>query len=102
MTLELEDGYEGVLCNCGVYRGIFQLGRESLPILVFSSVENFVIKAKYRKFGLESTQSLKDKQLALCIWAKESQFDLKNIVYMESDLECLKMIVCGVVVNDAL
>jgi N-acylneuraminate cytidylyltransferase len=103
-VLVMEDGREGVLASRGDGLGLDRLRDLELPMLVLSTEENAVVRARCRKLRLESLQGIRDKGEALQQWLNGNGLDPAETVYVGNDindLDCLRIAGCGVVVRDA-
>jgi YrbI family 3-deoxy-D-manno-octulosonate 8-phosphate phosphatase len=103
-VLVVQDGREAVWCNRGDGMGLATLRRSGLPLLVLSTEENPVVKARCAKLGLECLSGVADKGSALANWAAARNLDLAHLIYVGNDvndLECLQLVGCGVAVADA-
>jgi len=99
-----EDGSEAVTCNRGDGMGLAQLRRFGLPIVVISTETNSVVAARCRKLGLPCVTSVEDKLQVLRKWLQEKEISAADVVYVGNDIndvDCLREVGCGVVVNDA-
>jgi len=75
-----------------------------IPVLVLSSEINPVVKERCAKLGQECIQGVANKETALREWLEEKGIDVKRIVYVGNDIndiECMKMVGCGIAVSDA-
>jgi N-acylneuraminate cytidylyltransferase len=99
-----EDGKESVICHRGDGLGLGRLKASGVPILLLSTESNPVVAARCKKLGIECRQGLSNKGEMLKQFSSEKKIALETIVYLGNDLndlECLAMVGCGMVVNDA-
>lgn len=103
-VLVFEDGTEAVHANRGDGKGLELLRRREIPVLVLSSEENPVVKARCEKLGLDHLHDLDDKVTPLRSWAKENALDSEDIIYVGNDvndLDAMRAVGCGAAVSDA-
>ena len=103
-VIVLEDGREGVLANRSDGWGIAQLKQKGIPLLVLSSEENPVVRARCRKLGIEYIHGVPDKLHVLKEWTRLRGIDPAHVVYVGNDVNdvpCLQWVGCGVAVQDA-
>jgi len=103
-VLVSEDGKESVFCNRADGMGIALLQKQKLLLLVLSSEQNKVVETRCQKLGLEFMLGVEKKHRVLSRWIEKKGLNAKNVVYVGNDindLQCIKMVGCGVVVNDA-
>jgi len=103
-VIVFQDGQEAVVCSRSDGWGLAHLKQLKIPVVVISSEENPVVGARCRKLCIPYMQGIQGKLNALHAWARDEQIDLSQIIYLGNDindLECLKHVGCGVVVNDA-
>ena len=99
-----EDGKESVICHRGDGLGLDRLKATGIPILLLSTETNPVVAARCKKLGIEFRQGLSSKGEMLKQFSSERKIALERMVYLGNDLndlECLAMVGCGMVVNDA-
>lgn len=99
-----QEGVESVWCDRGDGLGISRIRDVGIPMLVLSTEANPVVSARCRKLGVEYRQGVGDKHLALKDVLAGQGIDPACVVYVGNDmndLECLKMVGCGVAVADA-
>lgn len=100
----LEDGREAVACNRGDGMGIAALRRAGVPMLVLSKERNPVVTARCEKLQVPCLQGVDEKPAALREWLGTRRIPLADTVYVGNDindLECLRIVGCGVIVGDA-
>lgn len=103
-VIVLQDGREAVICDRSDGRGLAQLKRTGLPILVLSTEANSVVQARCDKLGLACLQNVQDKRAALMAWLQAHRIEHSQVIYVGNDvndLECIQAVGCGVVVRDA-
>lgn len=103
-VLVFDDGREAVLCSRGDGMSFDLLRPLGIPALVLSKEQNPVVAARCRKLNLEYRQGIDDKKPALLQWLAEKGVAAGDVIYLGNDvndLECLQMVGCPVVVNDA-
>ena len=99
-----QKGCEAVLCNRSDGMALAALRDSGIPVLVLSSEINPVVKERCAKLGQECIQGVANKETALREWLEEKGIDVKRIVYVGNDIndiECMKMVGCGIAVSDA-
>jgi len=99
-----EEGVEAVCCSRSDGWGITMLQSMRIPLLVLSTEENPVVRARCAKLGIRCIQGRTDKMSALKEWAVSQGITLSKVIYVGNDLndlECLQAVGCGVVVADA-
>jgi N-acylneuraminate cytidylyltransferase len=103
-VIVFQDGREAVVCNRGDGWGLAQLKRLGVPILVLSTEENPVVRARCDKLGIACMQGLQDKLTGLTAWLSTNKIDISQVVYVGNDvndLACLRAAGCGIAVCDA-
>jgi N-acylneuraminate cytidylyltransferase len=81
-----------------------ELLNQGVPVVVLSTEQNSVVKARCRKLGIECLQGVNDKKIALEKWALENNAKLKDLIFVGNDVNdiaCLKSVGCPIVVADA-
>jgi N-acylneuraminate cytidylyltransferase len=99
-----QNGVEAVKCNRSDGWGISQLKKLGIPILVLSTEQNSVVKARADKLGIECRQGMHEKLPVLLDWLSEHKLDARDVVYVGNDMNdvpCMTAVGCGVAVNDA-
>ncbi len=99
-----QDGREAVLCHRGDGLGLSGLKETGLPLLVLSSEENPVVKARCDKMGIPCITGLKDKSKALIEWLNRENIPVSEAIFVGNDLndvECMQSGVFGIAVADA-
>lgn len=100
-----QNGEESVICDRGDGMGISIIKNLGIPMLVLSSEKNPVVEARCKKLEIDYMQGLKDKKSILRAWLHEKCFSLENTIFLGNDIndiECLKIVGCGIVVQDAI
>lgn len=100
-----QNGDESVICNRGDGMGISIIRNLGIPVLVLSSENSPVVEARCNKLKIEYRQGLQKKEKTMVDWLNEKHYSLENIIYVGNDIndiECLKIVGCSVVVNDAM
>jgi N-acylneuraminate cytidylyltransferase len=103
-VVTLEDGTEAILSDRSDGLGIERLREAGIPMIVLSKETNPVVAARCRKLSLECVQSADDKASALLAWMRAKSLDAADVVFVGNDLndvECLRLVGCGVAVSDA-
>ncbi len=98
------EGIEAVACNRSDGMGLAMLRDQGFDTVVLSTETNPVITARCQKLNLPCCQAVKNKGAALRDLAAERGVNLSQVVYIGNDvndLECLRMVGCGVAVADA-
>lgn len=99
-----QEGRESVVCDRGDGMAISRLRNFGFPILVLSTEENTVVKARCDKLKVDCLHGARDKISALTDWANLKKINIEKVLYVGNDindLECLKAVGCAVVVNDS-
>jgi len=99
-----QDGTEAVMCHRGDGWGLAELKNLGVPILVLSSEQNSVVRARCEKVGVECIQVQSPKLPVLQRWLDERRIDSSETVFVGNDvndIECLQAVGCGVAVCDA-
>jgi N-acylneuraminate cytidylyltransferase len=103
-VLVFQDETEAVVCDRGDGKGIERLRETDLDLLVLSSEENPVLKARTQKLNLETIHDVADKRAVLDDWLAERDVAWDRTVFVGNDVNdaaCLRAAGCGVVVADA-
>lgn len=99
-----ENGGEAVICNRSDGLGLSEIKKSGLSILVLSKEKNPVVQKRCEKLGIACVQGIDDKKTFLAAWTEKNGISPSNLVYLGNDIndiECLKIVGCGVVVADA-
>ena len=80
------DGMEMVMANRADGMGVRMLKESGIPFLILSSELNSVVGARGAKLGVEVQQGVRDKAIALRIWAREIEVPLERIAYVGNDI----------------
>lgn len=99
-----EDGKEAVICNRSDGWGFKRLKKLDIPILVISSEENPVVKARCEKLGVPYIMASKNKSKDLENWARAHRINLASVIYVGNDvndLPCFDIVGCSVAPADA-
>ena len=100
-----QDGIESVRCDRSDGWGIGKLQKLNIKLAVMSSEANPVVLKRCQKLDLECYNNLKSSKYdCLMDWCKKNTILPKNIIFIgndENDIECLKVVGCGVVPADA-
>jgi N-acylneuraminate cytidylyltransferase len=97
-------GQEWVACSRSDGPGLERLRRYGVGLLVMSSETDPVVRARCRKLGLDCEQGVSQKGPRLQALLKERHIDAAHVVYAGNDLndlDCLRLVGCGVAVADA-
>ena len=103
-VIVFQDGREAVVCDRGDGWGMAQLKKLGVPILVLSTEENPVVRARCDKLGIACMQGIQDKLTGLTAWLRTNKIDMSQVVYVGNDvndLACLRAAGCGIAVCDA-
>lgn len=103
-VIVFQDGREAVFCDRGDGMGLDRLKRSGLPLLVLSTEENPVVRARCEKLGILCQQGISDKISALEEWITKNNLNPSETIYVGNDindLACLRYVGCGVAVGDA-
>jgi len=90
-VLTLEDGTEGVFVNRGDGLAISEFRKSGLPQIIISTEKNLVVSARAKKLKIPVLQGISNKREALQTYARESGYDLENIVYVGNDINDLEV-----------
>ena len=99
-----EDGSESVECHRGDGWGIARLRDAGVEVMILSTEENPVVRARGDKLRIAVTQGCKDKGAALRSLAADRNLSADQIAYIGNDvndLECLAWVGHPIVVADA-
>lgn len=99
-----ESGEETVVCNRSDGMGLSMLHKKGINVVVLSSEKNLVVSARCKKLNLPCEQGVDDKSTELLKLVKKHKVKLTDVVYIGNDvndLECIKMVGCGIAVADA-
>ena len=103
-VLVSEDGREAVRCHRGDGWGIARLREVGIEVMILSTEENPVVRARADKLRIEVTHGCKDKLAALKGLASERDLRPDQIAYIGNDvndLDCLCWVGHPIVVADA-
>lgn len=98
------DGDEWVACSRSDGIGLERLRRLGIDLLVLSTEPHPVVAARCRKLGVTCHQGVDDKARCLRELLARRGVDAADVVYVGNDvndLECLRLVGCGVAVADA-
>ncbi len=99
-----QDGTEAVVCHRGDGLGLSQLRDLGVPVLVLSSEESPLVRARCEKLRIECLTGVQHKEEVLLQWLEKRNIDAADVVYVGNDvndLDCLRVVGCGVAVSDA-
>ena len=99
-----QTGKEAVICDRGDGMGLSRLRKLDIPILVLSTEENPVVKARCQKLNIAFQYGIVNKKEALLTWLDQNKLSPDNVVFVGNDIndiDCLQTVGCSVVVNDA-
>lgn len=99
-----ELGQEAVWCSRSDGMGIADLKKNGLPMLVITSEENNVVKARCKKLALTCAMGVSDKERVMKDWCAQNQVLLAGVVYLgndKNDLACMRIAGCPVAPCDA-
>ena len=100
-----EDGKESVLCDRGDGMALEWLRETGIPSMILSKERNPVVEARARKVKTEVFQAVDGKADFLRAWCVSHAIDLRSVIYVGNDLndlECIRLVGCGVAVADAV
>lgn len=103
-VIVFQDGREAVICDRSDGWGLAQLKKIGLPVLVLSTEENPVVRARCHKLGVTCLHNVRDKRSALMGWLQEHQVENSQVIYVGNDvndLDCMQSVGCGIAVRDA-
>ncbi len=99
-----ETGEEAVACNRSDGMGLSMLKKNDIQVVVLSTERNPVVTARCKKLKLPCDQGIDDKRTALNRLVKKHGASLEDVVYIGNDindLDCIRMVGCGIAVSDA-
>jgi N-acylneuraminate cytidylyltransferase len=99
-----EGGEEWVVCDRSDGLGLEQLRKLGYELFVISSERNAVVGERCRKLGLSFAQGVTNKAGCLKQLIQDRGFDSSQVIYVgndTNDLECMRIVACGVAVADA-
>src|SRR5262245_50441603 len=99
-----EDGEEWVACSRSDGLGIELLQHSGIDAFVLSTERNPVVGKRCTKLGLPYEQCVADKAGHLRQLLADRRIDPSQVVYVGNDvndLECMRIVACGVAVSDA-
>jgi N-acylneuraminate cytidylyltransferase len=99
-----EDGHEWVACDRSDGLGLERVRGLGVGLFVLSTERNPVVGVRCQKLGLEYKQGLSNKGEALRALLNERGMDPAQVVYVGNDvndLDCMRLVGCGVAVADA-
>ena len=100
----MADGEEMVRCHRGDGLGIEKLRKRGVPMMILSTEEHPVVRARAAKLRLECQHGIADKALALQGLLASRGLDARYVIYVgndENDAGCLSSVGLPVVVADA-
>ncbi len=103
-VLTSQDRSEAVFCTRKDGMGIRHLQEAGIPVLILSSEENPVVKARADKLKVEVIHGSLDKAPLLAEWAAKQGIDLQSVVYVGNDINDIgpmKIVGCPIAVGDA-
>ncbi|MEE9181262.1 MAG: acylneuraminate cytidylyltransferase [candidate division NC10 bacterium] len=103
-VLVFQDGTEAVVCHRGDGLGLSQLRDVGMPVLVLSSEENPLVRARCEKLKIECLTGVPHKEEALRQWLETRGIDPAEVVYVGNDvndLNSMRAVGCSVAVSDA-
>lgn len=99
-----QNGSEAVFCTRADGMGIRHLREAGIPVLILSSEENPVVRARAAKLKVEVIHGSLEKGPRLAEWAADKGIDLANCIYVGNDVNDvgpMKIVGCPVAVADA-
>lgn len=99
-----ESGEESVACNRSDGMGLSMLRKSGVQVAVLSTERNPVVAARCKKLNLPCDQGIDDKRSALLRLTKKYDVNMDDVVYIGNDvndLECIRIVGCGIAVADA-
>jgi N-acylneuraminate cytidylyltransferase len=104
-VLVFQDGVEAVICDRGDGMGLELLQESDIPVWVFSSEANPVVKARCDKLNIPCYHNIGlDKGATLSRLLAEEDVSAEYVVYVGNDvndLDCMDQVGCAVAVADA-
>ena len=103
-VMVMEDGTEGVFCDRSDGLGLSMLRKCNLPLKVFSTESNPVVKKRCEKLEIPHVHGINEKFNELKKWLLEIKANPENVIYVGNDvndLECMACVGCPVAVGDA-
>lgn len=99
-----QDGSESVFCDRSDALRFPEVRARGIELLVLSTETNSVVQARCRKLKLECTQGVSDKKTVLAEILHARRIGPEDTAFVGNDindLECLRMVGCGIAVADA-
>lgn len=99
-----QGGKEMVVCHRGDGWGLARLRERGLPVWVLSTEKNPVVRARCEKLDLPCVHGTDDKETILRDWLDDEGIKAQNAIFLGNDvndLECLRLVGCGAIVEDA-
>src|SRR5262245_12927233 len=99
-----DQGGELVACNRGDGLGLAMLRQLGVDLFVLSTETNPVVRARCRKLSLPYEQGVSDKADRLRTLLRERGIAPSDVIYLGNDindLDCMRLVGCGVAVADA-
>ncbi|MCH7786494.1 MAG: HAD hydrolase family protein [Chloroflexi bacterium] len=90
-VLTLQDGSEGIIANRSDGLAIGELKKMNLPMVIISTEENDVVKARARKLQLPVLNGIKDKKIELENYCNEHHIALENTIFIGNDINDLEV-----------
>lgn len=90
-VLTLQDGSEGIIANRSDGLAVRELKKMNLPMLIISTEENEVVKARAKKLQLPILNGIHDKKSALEKYCDEHHVAMKNTIFIGNDINDLKV-----------
>lgn len=103
-VMVMEDGTEAVFCDRSDGLGLSMLRKCNLPLKVFSTESNPVVKKRCEKLKIPYVHGVTDKINELKKWLSDIQANPENVIYVGNDindLPCMAYVGCPVAVGDA-
>lgn len=103
-VLTLQDGREAVVCDRSDGLGIQLLKQAAIPMLILSTEENPVVRARASKLKLNVEFGCKNKEKFLTEFCIKNNIDLQHVIYMGNDvndLNAMKLVGFSVAPYDA-
>ena len=97
-------GNEQVACNRSDGLGLAMLRERGIDLLVLSTEANPVVGARCRKLSLPYEQGVANKAARLRSQLDERDIAPSDVIYLGNDindLDCMRLVGCGVAVADA-
>ena len=99
-----ENGKESIICNRSDGMGVEMIKNKGIDVIVISKEVNKVVKARCDKLNVPCVHGVDDKLSILKKELNNRSLHPEDVCYIGNDvndIECLKYVGIGIVVNDA-